>query len=129
MVRVGEGEYIRFTGILPENAPLGAQAAYGTVIDETVLQLPAELSDDANIYSYTETTGIVVAGGENVVYVYYSAPEIIEIPEEDVPLVDIPSTGDNPHTGDPILVYVGLSVMSGFGIVALNLKKKEDDEE
>ncbi len=139
MVRVGSGEYIRFTGTLPENAPLGAQAAYGTVIDETVLQLPAELSDDANLYSFTAVTGTVVDNGENVVYVYYSAPEIVEIPEEDVPLVDIPeedvpladtpSTGDNPHTGDPIFVYVGLSVVSGFGILALNLKKKEEDTE
>ena len=139
MVRVGDGEYIRFTGTLPENAPLGAQAAYGTVIDETVLQLPEALADDANIYSYTAATGIVVGDGENVVYVYYSAPEIVDIPEEDVPLVEIPeedvpladtpSTGDNPNTGDPIFVYVGLSVMSGFGILALNLKKKEEDTE
>ena len=157
MVRVGDGEYIRFTGTLPENAPLGAQAAYGTVIDETVLQLPEELADDANLYSFTAVTGTVVDAGENVVYAYYSAPEIVDIPEEepplvdipeesvppvdvpeedvptvdipeeDVPLADIPSTGDNPHTGDPIFVYVGLSVMSGFGILALNLKKKEED--
>ncbi len=131
MVRVGNGEYISFTGILPENAPLGAQAVYGTVIDETVLQLPEELADDANIYSFTAATGIVVGNGDNVVYVYYSAPEIVEIPEEEVPLVDIPEenvpTGDNPHTGDPIFVYVGLSAVSGFGILALNLKKKEED--
>ncbi len=46
---------------------------------------------------------------------------LIEIPDEDVPLADVPKTGD------PITLYAALAVLCGGGMVLL--RKKEDEEE
>lgn len=46
------------------------------------------------------------------------AEEILEeIFEEEVPLADVPATGD------PVVLYTALSAISGIGLVWLGLKK------
>ena len=34
-----------------------------------------------------------------------------------------------PQTGDPILIYVGMTALSGLGLLGLGLKKKDEDTE
>ena len=47
--------------------------------------------------------------------------ELIEIPDEDPPLADVPKTGDM------ILPFVGMAIVSGMGAIFMG-KKKEDKE-
>ena len=48
---------------------------------------------------------------------------LVEIPDDEVPLADVP------QTGDPMLIYAGLTVLSGMGLLGLSLKKKKEDTE
>lgn len=50
-------------------------------------------------------------------------PPVIEIPDEEVPLADVPKTGD------ASFLYTALTAMSGIGLAALGLKKKEEETE
>lgn len=47
----------------------------------------------------------------------------IEIPDEDVPLADVPKTGD------PVMIWFGTTAMSGICLLGLKLTKKREDEE
>jgi len=47
----------------------------------------------------------------------------VDIPDEDVPLADVPKTGDT------TILYAALTTLSGIGLTALGLKKKEETEE
>ena len=86
--------------------------------------------------------------GENLIILNYTKvvveePPIIDIPEEQPPLappappappvVDIPDENppmaEVPKTGDSFAVYAVLTALSGMGLTALGLKKKEEDEE
>ena len=49
--------------------------------------------------------------------------ELEELEEEEVPLADVPVTGD------PAILYAAMATMSGMGLVALNVKKPKEDEE
>ena len=46
-----------------------------------------------------------------------------ELPEDDVPLAEVPKTGD------ASILWFALSALSGAGLVGLNLTKKREDEE
>ena len=48
---------------------------------------------------------------------------LVEIPDEDVPLADVP------QTSDPMLFYIGMAAASGLGLLALNRKKEENEEQ
>jgi len=49
---------------------------------------------------------------------------LVELPDEDVPLASAP------RTGDPMVLYAGLTALSGAGLAWLSFgKKKEEDEE
>ena len=86
--------------------------------------------------------------GENLIILNYTKvvveePPIIDIPEEQPPLappappappvVDIPDENppmaEVPKTGDSFAVYAVLTALSGMGLTALGLKKKEEEEE
>ena len=43
-------------------------------------------------------------------------PALIDIPDEDVPLADVPKTGD------PMMFYLGISALSGLGLLKLSRK-------
>ena len=45
---------------------------------------------------------------------------LVEIPDEDVPLANIPKTGD------PMVLYGALTALSGIGLAVLGIKKKEE---
>ena len=151
LVRIDGGAYAPFQGALPAGAPEGGKAVYGQVIDETTLEVPASLDDGTYVYEYTALEGIVVPQGANIVFVYYTyiTPEApvdppadpedptdpvdppadptdpdapVEIPDEEVPKADVP------QTGDPMLLYVGITALSGLGLLGLGLKKKEQEE-
>ena len=94
-----------------------------------------------------------VKGGENKIVVNYirivveeppvEEPPVIEIPEEEVPLAPAPEVEDEivdipdedvplasvPKTGDATILYATLTTLSGIGLAALGLKKKEKSEE
>ena len=48
---------------------------------------------------------------------------LVELPDEDVPLAEAPKTGD------PMLVYAGMTLFSGAGLAFLGLGKKKDEED
>ena len=149
MVRVDGGEYQAFAGKLPENAPTGGKAEYGTRINADFLQnLPEAIADNTYTYGFTSIDEITVPYGTNTVMVYYTyytpappaaevstqndtptqddqqtvpEPALVDIEDEDVPLADVPKTGD------PMLAYLAVSALSGMGL--LKLKKKEEEEE
>ena len=52
-----------------------------------------------------------------------SGDGLVDIPDEQTPLADAPKTGD------AMLLYVGLTAMSGFGLIGLGIKKKEEEDE
>ena len=144
MVRVDGNAYAPFAGWLPENAPTGGTAPYGTTIDANYLEnLPGSISDATYTYGFTALDAIIIPEGENVVVVYYTyitpqppAPpaeeeppvtpidddDLVDLPDEDVPLADVPKTGDG------MLLYVGMTALSGFGLIRLGFKKKEEQE-
>ena len=148
MVRVDGNAYTPFQGILRAGASQAGSGYFGQVIDGETLQVPESLYDGTYTYGFTALEGIVISDGANVVFVYYTyvTPEApvnppadpetpvdppadpetdpnapVEIPDEGVPKADVPKTGD------PILVYVGMTVLSGLGLLGLSLKKKEND--
>ena len=143
MVRIDGGAYSRFEGQLPAGATTGGTAAYGTYIDAEYLQdLPTALYDGPYAYEYNAIDAITMPYGTNTVLVYYThyspnppaeeqqtndAPQpqnddgLVDIPDEDVPLADVPKTGD------PMMFYLGISALSGLGL--LKLRKKEEEEE
>ena len=208
-VRVDDGEYVPFQGELPENAPTGGEAEYGT--EPQLENIPETLTDEERTYAFTLIENVVVDEDENVITVYYThitppappveppvdpveppvdpveppvdpvnppvdpvnppvdpvnppvdpveppvdpvnppvnpeAPEVpetpvVEIPDEDVPLaptggdglVEIPDEevplADVPQTSDPMLFYIGMAAASGLGLLALNRKKEENEEQ
>ena len=146
MVRVNGNAYELFAGQLPEGAPIGENAAFGTVIDKEYLDargLPAELTDGTYTYSFNAFEGTTIAEEENVVTVYYTCiyeppveppveipeepteepEEEIEIPEEDVPL------DSSPKTGESIPVQLATAALSGIGLITLLGKKSKKEEE
>lgn len=48
---------------------------------------------------------------------------LVELPDEDVPLAEAPKTGD------PMLIYAGMTLLSGAGLAYLSLGKKKDEED
>ena len=48
---------------------------------------------------------------------------LVELPDEDVPLAAVP------HTGDPMLIYAGITLLSGAGLAYLGLGKKKEEED
>ena len=48
---------------------------------------------------------------------------LVDLPDEDVPLAEVP------HTGDPMLLYAGMTLLSGAGLAYLGLGKKKDEDE
>jgi len=48
---------------------------------------------------------------------------LVELPDEDVPLAEVP------HTGDPMLIYAGMTLLSGAGLAYLGLGKKKEEED
>lgn len=159
MVRVDGEAYAPFQGTLPAGAPQAGSGYFGQVIDEKTLQVPGYLDDGTYVYGFTALEGIVISQGANIVFVYYTyiTPEApvnppadpedpenpvdppadptdpvdppadpeapVEIPDEEVPKADVP------QTGDPILIYVGMTALSGLGLLGLGLKKKDEDTE
>ena len=74
------------------------------------------LADGALAYGDSENvTGTFAAA--------YAPEAPVEIPDEEVPKADVP------QTGDPILIYVGMTALSGLGLLGLGLKKKDEDTE
>ena len=150
MVRVDGGNYQAFAGQLPADAPAGGKAPHGTLIDSAYLQtLPATLHDGAYTYDYTAIDAITVPYGTNTVIVYYTYitpapapqnppaqqpqpsddnqpqggdPALVDIEDEDVPLAEVPKTGD------PMLAYMGLTALSGLGLLKLRRKEEEETE-
>lgn len=55
--------------------------------------------------------------------------ELVDIPEEEVPVTDKPELAEVPKTGNASTIYLLLSVLSGAGLVSLKItgKKREDD--
>ena len=142
-VRIDGGRYRAFEGQLPEDAVTGGSLPFGTLVDEAVVNPPSRLKDDGIRYRFVVLESTVIGEGENVVRVYYQYntpkeeeekpeeptpptpptpdtddPELIDIPDEDVPLADVPKTGD------PVMLYGALSLVCTAGF--LWLKKKED---
>lgn len=50
-------------------------------------------------------------------------PDLFDIPDDDVPLADVPSTGDIAG------LWMAISSLSAVGLVGLGLKRKKKDEE
>ncbi len=156
LVKIDDGEFQLFAGKLPEGTHTGGKLPYGTIVGEEIAKPPAALTDEARTYTYLYLEEIVISEGANVVRVYYlyetpappDPPEVptdpdptdptdppetpddpvpqsdddpIEIPDEDVPLAEVPVTGD------PMLIYAALTVLSGGGLIWLG-RKKEDEE-
>ena len=122
-VKVDDQPYKDFTGELPEGAPTGGSVPYGT---EPEIVPPASITDDTYTYDFTKQE---IVGNKIIVYYSFNTPETepednIEIPDDDVPLTDVP------QTGDPILQYVGLAITSGVAAILVGKigKKKEDEE-
>lgn len=69
--------------------------------------------------------------GENLIILNYTkvvveeppAPPVVDIPDEDPPMAEVPKTGDS------FAVYAVLTALSGMGLTVLGLKKKEESEE
>ena len=121
-VRLEDAAYEAFTGELPEGAPLGGKLIYGASIEAEKLQLPKALSDDEYTYDYTTVEISQREDFTTVVTVYYTA-ELVDIPNEEPPLADVP------ETGDASIFYTVLTTLSGLGLATLALKKKEETEE
>ncbi len=141
-LRIDGGRYKLYTGQLPEGTVTGGEAAFGAVIDETVVAPASRLRLNGIRYKFVTLEGAVIGEGDNVVRVYYQyntpkdeeekptdptpptppvtpdEPEVIDIPDDDVPLADVPKTGD------PMVLYGALCLACTGGF--LWLKKKED---
>ena len=154
MVRVNGNAYELFAGQLPEGAPVGDSADFGTVIDKEYLDakgLPAELNDGTYTYSFNAFEGTVIAEEENVVTVYYTCiyeppaePPVeppVEIPEEptveppvepeeeiEIPDEDVP-LDSSPKTGESVPVQLATAALSGIGLICLLGKKSKKEEE
>ena len=129
----------------------------GNELDDTLRQSKRENSayeteqKSFEGYTFVEVIGDVPSGRMNgdkkVTYVYAAeVEEPVEIPEEEVPLSELPDDGGDeleelpdeevplanvPATGDPVAIYAAISALSGMGLAALNLtgKKRREDEE
>ena len=102
--------------------------------------IDVEKQTEYNGEDYVYTSTIVDEENKTITVIYNREILIVEIPEEDVPLVDIPEEdvplveipdedvplADVPKTGDPMAIYMALSILSGMGLAALGFKKKEN---
>ena len=102
--------------------------------------IDVEKQTEYNGEDYVYTSTIVDEENKTITVIYNREILIVEIPEEDVPLVDIPEEdvplveipdedvplADVPKTGDPMAIYIALSILSGMGLAALGFKKKEN---
>ncbi len=83
---------------------------------------------EGNEYVYTVTE--IDEESKTITVSYERVILIVELHDEDVPLVEIPDEdvplADVPKTGDPMVLYTALSVLSGLGLAALSFKKNED---
>jgi len=141
----------------PENVevPYGTEPEIvppASISDETYTYdfIKQEVDGDKIIVYYSfntpETEPIVEIPEEEVPLA--PAPEvkeepIVEIPEEEVPLAPAPEVEEElveildeevplanvPKTGDTTILYAALTTLSGLGLAALGLKKKEEDTE
>ena len=72
-------------------------------------------------YNYGDTS---VNNGEiSLVNEYEEEEEIIEIPEDDVPLADVPNTGDQ------ILPFLGIAIATGAAAIFVGKFGKKEEEE
>jgi len=78
------------------------------VYNDPVLETPEETEPEADIHN------------ENAWSRGSSEDGLVEIPDEDVPL------SDNPKTGDPIVLYVASTLLSGLGLAVVCFQKKKD---
>ena len=157
MVRINGEAYEIFAGTLPEGAPVGGNADFGTVIDEefmVALGLPAELADGEYTFTRNAFEGITVSEEGNVVTAYYTCvvkeeppvvPPVVPteptVPAEpteptvptEPPVIDIPDEDvpldENPKTGDAMGIYAAFSAVSGAGLLGLVFGKKRSKKE
>ena len=154
-VRVDGGGYVPFQGELPEDAPENGKIPYGTTAIEGLI-VPEQVADTDRAYGFTTVEEVVNPDGSITVTVYYTyitpAPPVQEesatppaqeepvtppappvAPVSDDGLVDIPDErvplADAPKTGDAMLLYAGMTALSGVGLAGLGLKKKKEDPE
>ena len=151
-VQIDENPYTLFGG----EVPAGGVQPNGTAVGMEIVNPPASITDGTYTYQFVRLDEIILGAGENVVKVFFryetptapadpeteepaTEPEapaaepvmpatvdgdgLVELPDEDVPLAAVP------HTGDPMLLYAGVTILSGAGLAYLGLSKKKDEEE
>ena len=150
-IQVDNNPYAPFTG----EVPAGGVLPHGTVVGMEIVNPPASITDGTYTYEFVRLDEIVLGAGENVVNVFFryetpapvvpeteepaTEPEepatepaqpatvdddgLVELPDEDVPLASAP------NTGDPMLIYAGMTLLSGAGLAYLGLGKKKEEEE
>jgi len=92
-------------------------------------------------YVFLETTGDAVSGvmdaDKHVVYIYEKQAPVVEIPEEEIPEEEYVEIFDEeiplaevPETGDSMFLWLAASAMSGLGMIGVNLggKKRKEEE-
>lgn len=96
---------------------------------ETVTVTDGDVAEFVITNTYTAIE-VPPPGGENPPSGGGEDPTV-EIPDEDVPLVEIPDEepplADVPETGDPAMLYVALTALSGFGLAWMGKKKSEEE--
>ena len=150
-VQIDNNPYAPFEG----EVPAGGVLPHGTVVGMEIVNPPASITDGTYTYEFVRLDEIVLGAGENVVNVFFryetpapvvpeteepaTEPEepttepaqpatvdddgLVELPDEDVPLASAP------NTGDPMLIYAGMTLLSGAGLAYLGLGKKKEEEE
>ena len=150
-VQIDNNPYAPFEG----EVPAGGVLPHGTVVGMEIVNPPASITDGTYTYEFVRLDEIVLGAGENVVNVFFryetpapvvpeteepaTEPEepatepaepatvdddgLVELPDEDVPLASAP------NTGDPMLIYASMTLLSGAGLAYLGLGKKKEEEE
>ena len=122
----------------------------GAEVEE--FDLTTSYSDDVVLNKSTAGNGDTSVNSDDIsvtnVYVAIEEDEIIEIPDEDVPLASAPAEeeeeedeliesldedvplADVPKTGDQIPIFIGIAIASGAAAIVVGKfgKKKEDEE-